>query len=952
MTKLEYRSILPELNLSEKFIVLESACLSFLDDWIAFQDIYLSSFDEKLTDKRLKSIKNYKKGSKVFFELDSYGKEFFGISEVFDLIDVFFTESQYKYVNKMNYKELIEDFYLSNEKIKLRSGYSVAGIIDKFFIYQWSNKKLLFPMGYKSDAITRKKGWDDFIIGENEFINKLRAFILNKTASITATKTRYSLTSYIVTATKWSNCGQITEESLVELRNYITSYFSHNSKKKDSSILCLNEIRYMLNDLGRNDIKHPKEIKKEIKYKTINYMSTNTLFTWLDETKYPNFKVLKKQVLEYANNLKKIDNMYETTIRTHLTSISHLFKYLYKNFLHVTLDEKIVDHMYNIDSSSSLHIFLRTNQKLNDTRYRMVLKDIGRFLEYIGLFTNYAKKNTPKLKSKKLTSPRNAMPREMLIHLIDIVKNRPPKKDIYWNKNKANLDWWRHKDVYPVFPLMALLHYYIPLRGAQIRNFCRDISFKIDPVEQKINTIVVNTDKNVNRGSLQEIPCIWDDLNIFVDFLKWHKEYFPNLPKVKYQNEENTPFPEFTPLMIVDGSNKPMDQKTYFSYHKRILCQYQIEMQEKFEKNEIEVLPNVAWMKKEGKAFFKTVKELDTKSDNFINMNIDIAYDVHSIRVTGITRYLDAGLGLHLITLLSGHTDLNTVIRVYVKLTKEEQMKKLKSSINGLFFGEKETLEQNTKKFVFDELSNNVPNSSNIQYKKEVEKLVSDNGLFSLHRKDEQLNKPHSSFQLGTDIIKKTHPSLWQVHIFGICPSVNCESGRERKCSLCPYLITGKLFLHGIVHQTNLTFARFYRLSKEMQEEKKKGYNSHAKAQELEVIMEEVLGWSEIINRLENDISSGTLPSSNKSIFSYQAQDEVSTYLANAYDAKALGVEQDYFGLKVLTIKAVKLLSQKENTVNLEFLDSEEKTIDFLMNYFKKESKMTLLNEVSQLKIN
>ena len=34
-----------------------------------------------------------------------------------------------------------------------------------------------------------------------------------------------------------------------------------------------------------------------------------------------------------------------------------------------------------------------------------------------------------------------------------------------WDLSKANLDWWPHKNVYPIFPIMLLLHLLIPIRG-------------------------------------------------------------------------------------------------------------------------------------------------------------------------------------------------------------------------------------------------------------------------------------------------------------------------------------------------------------------------------------------------------------------------------------------------------------------------------------------------------
>ena len=944
---MEYVKNLPTLNLSNKFLIVESAFSSFTEDWLDFQDLHISSFSKSLTDKRLQGLQDYKKGTKAFLLLDPSIQELVGLNANFLVLESLFDNQTYKFINKMNYLELIE-LYTSGEKLKLRNGYSINSIIDKFLIYQWSNGKLLFPMGINLNSFQRKKGWEKFVVQNNTFLEQCNIRLKNKESSHASSSARYNYLSYVITATTWRNILQIDELSLVQVKDFLTSKYQNNVKRKAMLTLAINDVRYLLIDKGRDDITHPKKIKKQQKeLHEVNY----TRFDWIDEKLYPNLSRIREDIKKYCQSLRT-EGIKLKSIDSKLTALNHFCKYFFEYYKNSYLSEKVVNRIYDVNDSTSFHFYLKQIKRLTRDRQVNIFRETSRFLDFLGVYTQFAQNHTPKYLFNNKTSPRNAMPREMLNHLIDIVKNRPPKKDIYWDKKKASLGWWKHKDVYPVFPLMALLHYYIPLRGAQIRNLCRDISFRVNPVSQRIDSIIVNTDKNVNRKELQEIPCVWDDLQIFKDFIKWHTEYFPYLPKVKYDNDENSAFKEFTPLMIVDGSNQPMNQQTYFIYHKRILCQYQIEMNEKYRLNEIDYCPKVAWLKDKNKSFFESINDLNSSPDNYININVEVAYDVHSIRVTGITRYLDAGLGLHLIALLSGHTDLNTIIRVYTKLTKEEQMKKLKSSINGLFFGEKETLEQNVKEFVFDELSSNVPTTTNKQYTNKIENLVEDNALFSLHRRDTFSNKHSESFEIGTDIAKKVHPSLWQTHIFGICPSVLCESGRERKCSLCPYLITGKLFMHGVIHQTNLTFARFYRLNKEIQDEKQKGYNSHAKAQELETIMEEILGWSEILNKIEKDMKSLNLNnqlSSQKALFTYDAQDETIAYLKNAYDAKALGVEQDYFGLKVLTIKATKLLAEKgEFGKCLTFLDSNEKSIDFLLSYYKKSDDISLIGDISK----
>ena len=59
--------------------------------------------------------------------------------------------------------------------------------------------------------------------------------------------------------------------------------------------------------------------------------------------------------------------------------------------------------------------------------------------------------------------------------------------------------------------------YYIPVRGEQVRNLCREKSFIIE--NGRVEKIIINTDKNVNRKNYQELPCFLGRFtNIFYIF--------------------------------------------------------------------------------------------------------------------------------------------------------------------------------------------------------------------------------------------------------------------------------------------------------------------------------------------------------------------------------------------------------------------------------------------------
>ncbi len=49
-------------------------------------------------------------------------------------------------------------------------------------------------------------------------------------------------------------------------------------------------------------------------------------------------------------------------------------------------------------------------------------------------------------------------------------------------------------------------------------------------------------------------------------------------------------------------------------------------------------------------------------------------YDIHTLRHTGITRNIRAGMPLELVRLLSGHSGFNTILTIYYHVNQEEMV--------------------------------------------------------------------------------------------------------------------------------------------------------------------------------------------------------------------------------------------------------------------------------------
>jgi len=53
------------------------------------------------------------------------------------------------------------------------------------------------------------------------------------------------------------------------------------------------------------------------------------------------------------------------------------------------------------------------------------------------------------------------------------------------------------------------------------------------------------------------------------------------------------------------------------------------------------------------------------------------------------------------------------------------------------------------------------------------------------------------------ELMSKIHWTHWKSYSFGICGKPDgCPIGAENRCSLCPYLATGPLYLHGVIAKT------------------------------------------------------------------------------------------------------------------------------------------------------
>lgn len=943
-----YADSLSQVNLSDKFQISKSAQETLVDDWLSFINFYIKhDIPNASTNK-----KNAQVSFKQKYMLDS--NEFLGIAsdrilEVFGINGALNVLSQkningsHKYIAKTSYKELV-DILINYDGSKLGRLVNANTMVDRFFLYQYSNGKLLYPLSFDRQIISRNYQFKHYF-KQNELLDAYTQYLEVNHKNENSKGNYISTMVHLLTTTRLNALKSLKDNDLGSIENYIFNHGYNSTTRGDTYLYILNDLRRILVDSGRKDITPPRNRQENPAIDKGD--PSRYLANVIDVQIYPNFENISKKAQEFLLYLKNHDILSLRTIKSEAYNIKILLNYLMQYHPHAKVDTVLIEYLFNPANKSNLVEHVKS--KRADSTVGSVLGSIAKFLKYIELVTPYVIKHIPRIKKIKRMSARKAMPKHMLKHLSDILTHRPPKTHTVWDKAKADLSWWEHKDVYPVFPIMILIHLFIPLRGSQIRNLCRNRSFDLDEFGE-VQNIIVNTDKNTGRKFLQEIPNVWEQLGLLSDFLKWHKEYFPHIPKVVYNDDENSRWDDITPLMITPKNYKPISEHTHMNYYKRVLAQYQIEVNNEYKSIGSDKRIKILSVKKNTVSLPETIDELNSKTDTYFQ-GVTSEYDIHSLRVTGATRYLEAGLGISLVMKLTGHTSPDMLLNVYNRLKLEEKRELLATAVNKIFLTDGDDTSSNIKNFLLDE----IPNNYDTNNPDDIDLAFKDNNLFSLDRKSSSESKGGTKISKGTEIAISSHPSTWTPMIFGICPGVKCPDGRENKCSLCPYLITGKVFLDGIIHQANLKLINFYRLSKEIYEEQDTGYENSGKSEAIDLLFEEIMGWFEILTKIEEDIKNGKkLPTRNDSqngnIIGSTLETIELSYLKTNYNAIKMGVEKDNHGIAVLMIKAFHFIN-KESNKDLEIiLKDETKTIDWLMSvYLDKKQKNMLPSFIKQL---
>jgi len=229
-----FEKLLPTINISDKFLIDESAYTTLGEDWLSYVKYTIDlAFQE---DTKFKTIRDAIKKPKSLLSLSDKAKNLLGMGEDFCVIDIDIDRNnKIKVTPIMGYDELIK-IYFSSEKQKIH-GMGVKAIIDRFFGYQWGKKKLLYPIKKHPEGYQRPDNWNEMIM-ETELSAKLTTWFrqqLKGRAKANYYHRRQAL-NRVLSATTWYTPSQISDKELTLLGDAIVEnkYHQGNGKRRTS----------------------------------------------------------------------------------------------------------------------------------------------------------------------------------------------------------------------------------------------------------------------------------------------------------------------------------------------------------------------------------------------------------------------------------------------------------------------------------------------------------------------------------------------------------------------------------------------------------------------------------------------------------------------------------------------------------------------------------------------
>lgn len=446
------------------------------------------------------------------------------------------------------------------------------------------------------------------------------------------------------------------------------------------------------------------------------------------------------------------------------------------------------------------------------------------------------------------SSSRNAIEDYEIIYKInDIVTNRPPSSNYYRNhKVDIDMSWWKHLErVRPFEPLLIKLHLQIPVRGGTLRLIDRDKILQFNN-QGTVKGFYFVSDKNKNRRKPFIVPNIWrSELNFLINLIEYHKQYFPNIKR--FYPDDTTLKDGIVPLFANQEGTANFSNSQHLLYWTKVLIQTQMEFEAEGKNYNLVYSDEIELP--------KTHEELNNLTSGQIK-SFKRKYDIHTLRHTGITRYINAGMPPWFVQQLSGHSGLNTLLTIYWHANEEKLINEWAEKLN-INIPEEINMHQISELFIKKEILKNEIDSINPS---EILTILNQYCFFNLENRTVAFKN-----EITLDKISKTDPKFWKPCHGGICTKQQCPDEIIGRCSLCPYFISNYLFTNEIGLNMQLSMSRVKKYSDMVIANRKFGNNKdNSKLRQLmNVEIEDFIGWLEVLS-LANDSYSQYLAYENE----------------------------------------------------------------------------------------
>lgn len=919
---------LPSYNDSEKdLIILQEVEIDLNKLWNEYLKIYIT----KISNNRI-AVRNELIDENDNITINTENKK------------IYFLLHNDLHINNLNIEDIVK---LSSKEVLASDklyGIHRQNMFLGFLIYLYCKNKLLVSFKYLyQNILLRKKAQTELDLFKEEFsvYSDLQNAIDRNTFIDKELKYMRFVYFFFMTINQDIKVSNIFNDHFKD--------FDQVDEKK--SIL----VKKLLIKIGAN---------LEIEKNSLKY--TQTYYTYIKKKKY-------EILIDIFNNymMKKVA-LKETSIpdqyyKNASSKFCYFFEFLEQYYKNETIDKNFLKEIFNYPESNLL-----TYQQFIDQQTYSDSSKSSKVSILIEVFQNtkdyqdICSKNQLIKYPTPSASTREAIEEDEIIFKLDeILTNRPPKSD-YFNNRVVNMDmaWWLHLDrVVPFEPLIIKLHLRIPSRGKSLREIDKEKLLKYNNNNEIVGFHFIS-DKNKNRKDPYIVPNIWkSELSFLEQLIQYNNEYFPYLKR--YYPSDSTLKNGILPLFPNDKGTSTYPEGQHMKYWTKVLVQAQMEFNNEGK--------NYNFVYSDEVDIPKTQEEFDNLTTSEF-ATFKRKYDIHSLRHTGITRNIRAGMPLELVRQLSGHSGFNTILTVYYHVNHQKLAQDWISK-NNIDITHELNMQQTSELFIKKEFFTHDFKAKNPN---EILAILKEYKFFFPQNRNMADNG-----NVTLKSISRTDPLFWKPLRTGICTKQRCPDSIIGQCSLCPYFLTNYMFVAEIGIDMQLAMARTKKYSELVISNRSEGIahkNSKLK-QQMKDEIEVFTGYLEILSLVDSTYkeiqTNEDSFSENKEITQYREQKKQSMYSP----IPSLNIDHGYLEIlletykrnindnetvvditNIIANKIIKYAVKKEKYNEIEDLNNEQIVKWFLPQYEKatlnwqfddnkKESLVNLLNLLDNKKI-